>query len=109
VRNNWKFRYLFIWYLVLSCIDSVIVQFKLRELPRFYTPLNDKIYLASSVNQWKPNDKQFEFNSVTNSLIIDFKNQTNVEFKITRGSWATTETWMDGTARANRKLTLVLN
>ena len=61
------------------------------------------------MNQWTPNDKQFEFNSVTNSLIIDFKNEINVEFKITRGSWSTAETWADGTPRANRKLTLVLN
>jgi hypothetical protein len=44
---------------------------------------------------------------LTNSLTIDFKNTTNIEFKITRGSWSTTETWADGTARANRKLTLV--
>ncbi|CAF1365172.1 unnamed protein product [Adineta steineri] len=94
---------------ILSCSESVTVQFKLRQLPRFYTPLNDKIYLATSFNQWRPNDPQFEFNSVTKSLIVDFQNLTNVEFKITRGSWATGETWADGTARANRKLSLSNN
>jgi len=98
----------FQWYLVINCIDGVTVQFKLRELPRFYTPLNDRIYLASSFNQWQPNDKQFEFDHVTNSLIVDFKDTKNIEFKITRGSWSTTETWADGTDRANRRLILVI-
>ncbi len=88
-------------------MNGVVIQFKLRQLPRFYTPLNDKIYFASSFNQWRANDKQFEFNSLTNSLTIDFKNTTNVEFKITRGTWSTVETWADGKDRANRKLTLV--
>ncbi len=44
---------------------------------------------------------------MTNSLIVDFKDASYVEFKITRGSWSTGETWADGTPRANRKLTLV--
>ncbi|CAF0987814.1 unnamed protein product [Rotaria sp. Silwood1] len=91
---------------ILSCISGVVVQFKLRQVPRFYTPLNDKIYLASSYNQWSPNDKQFEFDSATNTLIVDFKNTANVEFKLTRGSWSTAETWLDGTMRANRKIAL---
>ncbi|CAF3821508.1 unnamed protein product [Rotaria magnacalcarata] len=99
----------FMYDLVSSCTNGVTVQFKLRQLPRFYTPLNDKIYLASSYNRWSPNDKQFEFNSLTKSLLVDFQNITNLEFKITRGSWSAAETWQDGTARANRKLTLVLN
>ncbi|CAF4429909.1 unnamed protein product [Adineta steineri] len=90
------FLLIFIFSTILSCSESVTVQFKLRQLPRFYTPLNDKIYLATSFNQWRPNDPQFEFNSVTKSLIVDFQNLTNVEFKITRGSWATGETWADG-------------
>ncbi len=95
--------------LVLSGANAGIVQFKLRQLPRFYTPMNEKIYFTSSFNQWKPNDKQLEFDRATNSLIVDFKNTTSVEFKITRGSWTTTETWADGTARANRKLILVMS
>lgn len=102
------FRKEFWRYLVFYCIDGITVQFKLRDLPRFYTPLNDKIYLASSYNQWRPNDKQFEFDRTTNTLIVDFQGVTNVEFKITRGSWSTTETWADGTSRANRRLILVI-
>lgn len=93
--------------LVLSSLDSVVIQFRLKQTPRFYTPLNEKIYFASSFNQWRPNDKLFEFNSATKTLLIDFQNVTNVEFKLTRGSWSTTETWADGTARANRKISLV--
>lgn len=85
------------------------IQFRLKQLPRFYTPLNDKIYFASSYNQWRPNDKLFEFNSVTKTLIVDFQNVTNVEFKLTRGSWSLAETWADGTARANRKISLVIH
>ncbi|CAF3338648.1 unnamed protein product [Rotaria socialis] len=100
------FRYIVFLSAISSCTNGVTVQFKLRQLPRFYTPLNDKIYLASSYNRWSPNDKQFEFNSLTKSLLIDFQNITNLEFKITRGSWSTAETWQDGTDRTNRKLTL---
>ncbi|CAM4913752.1 unnamed protein product [Rotaria socialis] len=103
------FRYIIFLSAISSCTNGVTVQFKLRQLPRFYTPLNDKIYLASSYNRWSPNDKQFEFNSLTKSLLVDFQNITNLEFKITRGSWSTAETWQDGTDRTNRKLTLVLN
>ncbi|CAF1199102.1 unnamed protein product [Rotaria sordida] len=102
-------RIIILFYTILSYINGRIVQFQIQQLPRFFTPLNDKIYLASSYNQWKPNDKQFEFDSMTKTLIIDFQNITNVEFKITRGSWSTTETWLDGTARANRRLTLSNN
>lgn len=88
-------------------MNSVTVQFKLRQLPRFYTPLNDKIYLASSYNQWVPNDEKYQFDPITKMLTVNFQNTANLEFKITRGSWSTTETWQDGTARANRKLALV--
>jgi hypothetical protein len=97
------------YILVFGGLDGVVVQFRLRQLPRFYTPLNDKIYLASSINQWRPDDKEFEFDRTTDSLIVDVKDTRNLEFKITRGSWSTTETWADGTDRANRRITLVSN
>jgi hypothetical protein len=99
--------YSILYILVLTGLDGVVVQFRLRQLPRFYTPLNDKIYLASSFNEWKPDDKQFEFDRTSNTLIVDLKDTRTLEFKITRGSWATTETWADGADRANRKITLV--
>ena len=83
------------------------MKFQLQNVPRFYTGLYDKIYFASSVNDWVPNDENYQFDPLTKSLTIDFKNVKYVEFKITRGSWDTTETWADGSSRANRQLRLV--
>lgn len=85
----------------------MVVHFNLRQLPRFYTPLDDKIFLAGSFNQWVPNDERYQFDPNTRSLTLDLKGVTSIEFKLTRGSWSTTETWADGSERANRKLSLV--
>lgn len=85
------------------------MRFNLQQSPRFYTPLDDKIYLAGSFNQWVPNDERFQFDPTTKSLTIDLKDMSSIEFKVTRGSWSTTETWADGTERANRKLIVVRN
>ena len=84
-----------------------MVRFNLRQLPRFYTPLDDKIFLAGSFNQWVPNDDRFQFDSTTQSLTVDLQDMTSIEFKLTRGSWSTTETWADGSERANRRLVVV--
>lgn len=86
----------------------MLIQFKLRQLPRFFTPLNDNIFLASSYNQWQPNDKLFQFDSQSKSLTVDIKNISEIEFKVTRGSWSLTEVLADGRQRANRRLTLVI-
>lgn len=93
--------------LVYTWTNAVVVKFQLQNMPRFYTPLYDKIYFAGSVNGWVPNDENYQFDPLTKSLTIDFKNVHYVEFKITRGSWDTTETWADGTPRTNRQLRLV--
>ncbi|CAF0843009.1 unnamed protein product [Adineta ricciae] len=99
------FRIIIVLCALFNSLHCVTVRFNLKQLPRFFTPLNDKIFLAGSFNQWIPNDQRYEFNSITKSLTIDLPQSTTVEFKITRGSWSTAETWGDGTARANRKLT----
>ncbi len=68
------------------------------------TPPDDKIYLAGNFNGWSPGREKFRFQKTTDGkyiLNIPRKNH-NMEFKVTRGSWNTTEVDQYGSAIPNR-------
>ena len=81
------------------------ITFKISTLPK-NTDQNVKLYLASNLNNWKPNDHQFEFKKNTEgfyALIIPAQTQ-KIEYKITQGSWDTAETDENGNGISNRSL-----
>lgn len=77
--------------------------FKIIELPEF-TPENSEIYMASTLNEWSPNDEKYKFKRSTDGYYYLKIPKINVEFqyKLTRGSWATVESTEYGDLKPNR-------
>ena len=83
---------------------------RITNIPRYYTPLTDTIFLTGTVDNWQGNSLsymmirqtdgtyQIELNSIVGTLI---------EFKFTRGSFSSVETQIDGTYLPNRSFNLV--
>ncbi len=75
----------------------------LKQFPKYYTPINDNIYLAGTFNSWSPNDTRFKFDKQTYKLSFSLP-VGSYQYKLTRGSWDTTETNQDGSLMTNRNL-----
>ena len=74
------------------------------------TPADAVLTLAANLNGWNPADPGFAFSRQgdgTHRLEIDVRAGTLVEYRITRGAWATVETAADGGDRPNRRLEVV--
>lgn len=95
--------------LLLSMIVSVNFQSQvlitITSLPA-NTPPDAKIFMASSLNKWKPDDPEFELkkNRSGNYTLQIPENQGTLEYKFTQGSWQTAEGDEDGNKLENRKL-----
>ena len=85
------------------------VTFVINAVPD-YTPPEDIIYLAGSLNSWNPDAADYAFTKNDNdNYIFDISGQpqgTTIEFKFTRGSWATVEKGIDGEEIPNRQFTI---
>lgn len=80
------------------------INFKITSLPE-NTAKNAQFFMASSLNNWNPADKNFEFKKDENgnlSLKLP-KISENFEYKITEGSWDFAEADATGNTLANRK------
>lgn len=81
------------------------------EVPRYYTPLKEDIYLAGSFNNWQPNDSKYKFSRLSTNIFklnIDLP-QGDYQYKFTRGSWSNGETGLNGSFMANRNLQILTN
>jgi hypothetical protein len=60
-------------------------------VPKYYTPINDFIYLTGTFNDWIPNDSRYRFEKVGYNAYraIVYLPFGNYQYKITRGSWET--------------------
>lgn len=90
--------------LIFAMMNSQIT-FKITEIPSG-TNENARIFLASNLNGWNPNDNQFEFKKNTEGFYtLKISPQTQkIEYKITTGSWDSTETDKNGNSTDNRIL-----
>ncbi|MCB0534233.1 MAG: alpha/beta hydrolase [Lewinellaceae bacterium] len=70
------------------------------------TPAPDQLYLVGNFNNWNPGDNNYRFTALENGQYsITLKPQAGfLEYKITRGSWATVEGNESGKFRPNRTL-----
>ena len=82
------------------------VEFDVDQVPKYYTPLNDDIYVAGNFNNWVPNDPRYKLTEISNgkykaivSLDIGY-----YQYKFTRGSWANVETTLNGLVLADRTI-----
>ncbi len=111
---------------IKSSIDSVFVEVPMwndfvveshpnltvivNRYPSF--PQNERLYLASNLNNWDPSASDYAFEKMKNSdawvLSLPRKGD-RMYFKITRGSWSTVETALNGTDIDNREWDFGLN
>lgn len=67
------------------------------------TPEGDTLYLASSWNEWSPNDESYKFtrtSATTATLTLDISQHLGdtIQFKVTRGSWSNAECLANGSS-----------
>ncbi|MBS1535802.1 MAG: alpha/beta hydrolase [Bacteroidetes bacterium] len=82
------------------------VTLKVTSIPA-NTPANSTIYLAGSVNNWNPADSNYTLqpDGLGNWQIVLPQSTGTVEYKFTRGSWATVEGNATGSYLPNRSFT----
>lgn len=70
------------------------------------TPYDAKIYLTGNFNNWNPRDENYvmirHFDGSYRATILSELNE--VQYKITRGTWASVECYGNGKAMPNRKI-----
>jgi len=83
---------LFLFSVLTAVVLNAQITFKIVELPE-NTNQNLKLFLASNLNNWNPNDSQYEFKKDSEgSLILTIPTPSQkIEYKITQGNWETAE------------------
>ncbi|RNA01519.1 T9SS C-terminal target domain-containing [Brachionus plicatilis] len=97
--------------LAFNEVINVEIEFDIVQVPRYYTPLRDDIFIAGSFNNWSPNHSRYKFNRLSNNLfklVIDLP-QGDHEYKFTRGTWSSGEANSNGDFMANRILKISSN
>lgn len=88
------------------------VTVKLYKVPE-NTNSFDRLYLAGPVNGWNPGQANFEFvkgaEGIFSLTVAVPANQTNFEFKVTRGTWASVERDENGSDVPNHLVNLFGN
>lgn len=89
------------------CVTLTFAQLtiKINSLPTS-TPAGDSIYIAGNFNNWNPGAPTYIITKQedgTRQIVLNPPNGS-VEFKFTRGSWATVEGTAQGTQRPNRMI-----
>ncbi len=91
-------------FFLFSVSLNAQVLFSIQSLPAKYTPELDTIFLAGNFNNWNPRDTAFRFRknpsgqwqaSIQSSL-------PELQYKVTRGNWATVEVAATGLDITNR-------
>jgi hypothetical protein len=68
------------------------ITLQIAAMPQL-TPIFDDLYVAGNFNDWNPGDPSYQLteNNGTISIAISAQAGDLLEFKFTRGSWATVE------------------
>ncbi|HVZ56615.1 MAG TPA: alpha/beta hydrolase-fold protein [Chitinophagaceae bacterium] len=103
------------WFLAASCLLGLCsamgqhtVRIRIEPPPPFPSGgTNQALYLAGTLNGWNPSDSLFRFHQEpAGDYALDLVIPDGpVEFKITRGSWASVECSTEGSAIPNRAFT----
>lgn len=98
----YKTPYVILAFLLLLNTSTAQITITLSSLPS-NTPLKDKIFLAGNFNGWNPSDDNFVFKKTGHYYTFTFTPAKHdvIEFKCTRGSWATVEGDEEGNAISN--------
>ena len=101
---------LHLFIVLFSSITFAQVTLKITSLPS-NTPANATIYLAGSINTWNAGDQNYTLQSdgLGSWQIVIPQGTGIVEYKFTRGSWATVEGNATGNFLPNRSFTFTNN
>ena len=88
----------------LGPTDCQTVVIQVKNIPK-ETPASDEIYIAGSFNDWNPGSSAYKMkkNGTKYRYISLAKNEEDIEFKFTRGSWEKEEVDANGERQPNRK------
>jgi predicted alpha/beta superfamily hydrolase len=95
------FVFFFSFIIISCCYPQLIIT--VTSIPA-NTPPNDDIYIAGNFNNWNPGDPNYKLTNNGNGTftITIMPSPGLVEFKFTRGTWATVEGTSAGTYIPNR-------
>ena len=101
-----RLRILFLLFLFLSGSGLAQVTIRLDVLPARYTPAMDTLYVAGNFNDWNPRSHAHRFmkNAFGQWETQIATSLASLEYKITRGNWATVEVAASGQDIPNRSL-----
>lgn len=97
------FGLLFFCFICLSA--NAQLTFQITDIPD-YTPLTNEIFIVGNFNNWNPGDEYFKLEKTDNEQFSITINPPagQVDFKFTRGDWASVEGNADGFQRPNRTI-----
>lgn len=87
-------------------------QITILNTPTYYTPILDDLYLSGNFNNWIENDPTFKFIKQPNgsyTLNLNLSAGYIAECKVTRGTWTSVETQLNGNYLPNRSFTVQNN
>ncbi|SOE20223.1 AraC-type DNA-binding protein [Spirosomataceae bacterium TFI 002] len=90
---------------ILGWEEQIVYTVIVSSIPE-NTPKDASIYITGNFNNWVPNDENYRLRkSIDGSYrTIVYSDKPFLDFKFTRGSWATVEARESGKARPNRRL-----
>jgi len=81
------------------------VTIRITDVPQYFTPLLDSIFIAGTFNGWDPGDTNYlAIPDLTGDHVVQISgtNGDTIAFKCTRGDWPRVETMADGSFMPNR-------
>ena len=93
-------------FLLLLCCSSLFSQYTIRFVVKEREPVEEKIYIAGSFNNWIPSDNNYVLQPLdAQHLYVDVKVPAgHYEYKFTRGVWSTVEGAATGLDISNRAI-----
>lgn len=100
-----RFRLITAFFCLITSLLQAQVTFRLNSLPAKYTPALDTLFIAGDFNSWNPRNaaSRFQKNTLGQLEATVTSAQANLQYKITRGSWATVEVAANGLDIPNRQ------
>ncbi|WP_079665588.1 alpha/beta hydrolase [Soonwooa buanensis] len=99
-------NFLILFLMMLFGFTEAQITILVEKLPTNTSP-ETRLYLASSLNNWNPKDVNFELKkNAENQFQIQINADKDFDFKITQGSWDSSEANKDGSPIDNHKVNI---
>jgi metallo-beta-lactamase class B len=104
IKNIWIFASILFFASNLQAQQQITIV----STPSYYTPLLDDLFLAGNFNNWSENDPNYRFIKQPNgnyTVNLNLSAGYIAECKVTRGTWTSVETQLNGNFLPNRTFT----